>query len=94
MARAIWNGAVIAESETVQQVDGYTYFPHAAVNPEHVRPSEHVSVCGWKGTATHFDLLANGEVNPEAAWTYADPKPAAEHIRGWISFWRGVHVQP
>ena len=94
MAKAMWNGSVIAESERVQQVDGYTYFPADAVGPDHLRPSEHVSVCGWKGTASYFDVLAGGAVNPEAAWTYTDAKPAAAHIRGWIGFWRGVEVLP
>ena len=31
-------------------------------------------------------------MNPEAAWTYADPKPEAEMVRGRVAFWKGVTV--
>ena len=34
MARAIWNGTVLADSDDIVVVDGYTYFPRDAVNTE------------------------------------------------------------
>jgi len=89
---ARWNGAVIARSDDIETVDGNAYFPAEALVAEHFRPSTHTSVCGWKGTASYYDVVVNGEVNANAAWFYADPKQAAEAIRGRVAFWKGVQV--
>ena len=94
MARATWNGAVIAESDNVVVVDGYTYFPREAVRADVLEPSAHTSVCAWKGQASYYSLIVNGERNADAAWEYHEPKPAAEAVRGRIGFWRGVKVEP
>ena len=89
---ATWQGAIIASSDRVQVVDGYTYFPPDAVDRAHLRPVTHQTVCGWKGTASYFDVVVGDAVNETAAWSYVAPKPAAAHITGWIGFWRGVEI--
>jgi len=94
MARAIWNGAVIAESDRTVVVEGNHYFPPDAVRREHLRPSDTHTVCPWKGTASYYTIEAGGRENPDAAWTYPDPKPAAANIRDHVAFWRGVQVEP
>lgn len=93
MARATWNGAVIAESDDTVVVEGNHYFPADAVVQEHLRPSSTTSVCGWKGTAGYYDVVVGDAVNPDAAWYYAEPKPAAGEIRGRVAFWKGVTVE-
>jgi uncharacterized protein (DUF427 family) len=93
VAKAKWNGAVIAESDTFEIVEGNVYFPVAAVKRELLRPSEKHTVCGWKGTASYYDVVVDGKRNADAAWFYDDPKPAAENIRGHVAFWRGVTVE-
>lgn len=94
MTRAIWNGAVIAESDDVEVVDGYTYFPADAVNGEHLQPSDHHTVCPWKGTASYYDVVVDGEVNRAAAWYYPNPSHrAAPLVAGRIGFWRGVRIE-
>jgi uncharacterized protein (DUF427 family) len=93
MARATWNGQVVAESERYELVEGNVYFPPGAVKPEFLRPVEKTTVCGWKGTARYHDLVVDGKVNPGAAWYYPDPKPAAANIKDHIAFWGGVHVE-
>jgi uncharacterized protein (DUF427 family) len=50
-------------------------------------------VCPWKGQASYYDIVVDGEVNRAAAWYYSDPRPAAEAIRGRVAFWHGVRVQ-
>ena len=92
MAKAIWNGAVIAQSDTYEVVEGNVYFPEASLDRRYVRSSDNTSVCGWKGTANYFDLIVDGEVNRNAAWYYSDPAPAAKNIESHVAFWRGVHV--
>jgi uncharacterized protein (DUF427 family) len=94
MAKAIWNGAVIAESDACRMVEGNHYFPPDAVAKQYLRPSATHTVCSWKGTASYYDVVVDGGVNSDAAWYYPDPKPAAHEIAGWIAFWHGVTVQP
>jgi uncharacterized protein (DUF427 family) len=92
MTRAIWNGAVIAESDACETVEGNQYFPPDAVKREYLRPSDTHTVCGWKGTASYYDVVVDGQVNKDAAWYYPSTKPEAAHIEGWIAFWKGVAV--
>lgn len=94
MPRATWKGAVIAESDDAVVVDGYTYFPRDAVHPELLAPSDHTSVCPWKGQASYYAVVVDGQRNPDAAWEYRDPKPAAAAVRDRIAFWRGVRIEP
>lgn len=94
MARAIWNGAVLAMSERCEIVEGNHYFPPDAVNAEYLRASEKHTTCGWKGVASYYDVVVDGETNKDAAWYYPDTKPAADNIKGFIAFWRGVKVEP
>jgi uncharacterized protein (DUF427 family) len=90
--KAIWNGAVIADSSDTVIVEGNHYFPLAAVNPALLEPSSHTSVCPWKGTASYYSLKVNGEQNLNAAWYYPEPKEAARQIKGRVAFWKGVSV--
>ena len=92
--RATWQGEVVAESDDVQVVDGYTYFPLDAVDDRYLRPSCHRSTCPWKGTASYFDVIVGDAVNARAAWTYPQPSVrAAARVGGRIAFWRGVKVE-
>ena len=93
MVRAIWNGAVLAESENYERVEGNVYFPPGALKAEHFRPSATHTVCPWKGTASYYDVVVGGRVNRDAAWYYPETKPAAANIRGYVAFWHGVDVE-
>ena len=95
MPKAIWNGAVLAEADAseCEIVEGNVYFPKHAVRREFLHPSTTHTVCPWKGTASYYDVVVNGETNRDAAWYYPDPKDAARQIQGRVAFWRGVEVQ-
>ncbi len=90
--KAVWNGAVVAESNDTVVVEGNHYFPLASVNSAYLAPSETTTVCGWKGTAEYYHLNVDGRTNPDAVWYYAQPKDAAARIRGRVAFWKGVVV--
>ena len=92
--RAIWNDTVIAESDDTVVVEGNHYFPVDSIKADLFTPSETTTVCGWKGTANYYSLSVDGERNPDAAWYYADPKEAAQQIKGRVAFWKGVRVVP
>ncbi len=93
MPQAIWNGTVIAESDATRVVEGNHYFPPDSLKQEYFRPSDHHSVCGWKGTASYYDVEVEGRVNANAAWYYPTPKPDAAEIGNYVAFWNGVDVR-
>lgn len=94
MPKATWNGALLAEADAdaVQVVDGYVYFPPESVDHSYLRESKTETRCPWKGTATYYDVVVDGEVNHDAAWVYAAPKAEAAHFGGHVAFWKGVQV--
>ncbi len=93
MKRASWIGTVIAESDHCEVVEGNQYVPATTVKLEVLRDSSTHTVCPWKGTASYYDVVVNGETNKDAAWYYPDTKSAADNIKGYIAFWKGVKVQ-
>lgn len=93
MPKAIWNGAVLAESDATERVEGNHYFPESSLNKAYFQPSDRSTVCPWKGTASYFDVVVDGETNVGAAWVYRDPKDAAKNIKDHVAFWRGVTVE-
>ena len=92
MPKAMWNGAVIAESDRCVVVEGNQYFPANSVKREYLRDSATHTVCSWKGTASYYDVVVDGATNKDAAWYYPDPKDAAAQIRDHVAFWRGVTI--
>jgi uncharacterized protein (DUF427 family) len=92
MTTATWNGTVIAQSDDIVTVEGNAYFPLESVRDGVLRPSDTHTVCPWKGTASYYSVEVDGEVNPDAAWFYPEPKDAAKEITGRVAFWRGVEV--
>jgi uncharacterized protein (DUF427 family) len=93
MARAIWHDTVVAESDETVVVEGNHYFPPGSVKAEVLAASDTTSVCPWKGTASYYDLVVDGDVNAGAAWYYPAPKDAAAEIKDHVAFWRGVTVE-
>ncbi len=91
--KAIWNGAVIAESNDTVVVEGNHYFPPETVNKAFLQSSETHTVCGWKGTASYYNVVVNGDVNKDAAWYYPETKDAAKNVEGYVAFWKGVKVE-
>ena len=90
--KATWKDAVLAESDDTVVVEGNHYFPPDTIKQEHFRPSSTHSHCPWKGDASYYDVVVDGEVNKDAAWYYPEPKEAAAAIKGRIAFWHGVEV--
>jgi uncharacterized protein (DUF427 family) len=91
--KAIWKDAVLAESDETVVVEGNHYFPADSIRREHFRESATHTHCPWKGEASYYDVVANGEVNRDAAWYYPQPKQAAQEIKDRVAFWKGVKVE-
>ena len=94
MAKATWEGAVLAQSDACEVVEGNYYFPPEAMQRNYFRPSDTTTVCPWKGIAHYYDIEVNGKRNPNAAWYYPEPKAAARNIKDRVAFWKGVRVEP
>ncbi len=93
MAKASWNGEVIANSEDVIEVEGNLYFPPDSVKREHFKRSEREYTCPWKGQAGYYDLVVRGRTFKDGAWFYYDPTPAAMQIKDYVAFDRGISVE-
>jgi uncharacterized protein (DUF427 family) len=93
VTKAIWNNAVLAESAKPEVVEGNHYFPPEALHRQYFEDSSTHSVCGWKGRASYYNIVVNGQENKDAAWYYPAPLPAAENITGYVAFWKGVRIE-
>lgn len=91
--KATWRETVLAESDATVVVEGNHYFPADSIQREYFRESETQTTCPWKGVASYYDVVVDGEVNRDAAWFYPEPKEAAREIEGRVAFWRGVKVE-
>ncbi len=94
MAKATWNGVVIAESDKTEVVEGNHYFPADSIDKSLFKESATHSVCPWKGTASYYTITVDGKENKDAAWYYPAPKDAAKQIKDHVAFWKGVEVTP
>jgi uncharacterized protein (DUF427 family) len=92
VAKAVWNGATLAQSDDTVVVEGNHYFPPGAVNRDHLIDSATHTTCPWKGEASYYSVVVDGRRNDDAAWYYPQPKPAAAQIKDHVAFWRGVEV--
>ena len=93
MARAVWNGVVLAESNQTRVVEGNHYFPPDTIARQYFQPSNTHTVCGWKGEASYYTLSVDGHSNADAAWYYPTPKAEARDIANYVAFWKGVQVE-
>ena len=92
--KAVWNGAVLAESDKTIMVEGNHYFPPDSINPDYFVDSSMHTTCPWKGEASYYDIVVSDAVNKDAAWHYPEPKEAAKQIKDYVAFWKGVAVIP
>ena len=93
MAKAIWEGTVLAESNGCVEVEGNQYFPPDTIKQEYFKPSAAHTICPWKGEASYRTIEVAGKPNPDAAWYYPAPKDAAAEIKDHFAFWHGVEVE-
>ncbi len=93
MPRAIWNGAILAESDKCEVVEGNQYFPPDSINNQYFTESNTHTSCPWKGQASYYTIVVDGKENKDAAWYYPNPKDKAQNIKDHVAFWRGVTVE-
>lgn len=90
--KAVWKSKTLAEGGPTQLFEGSQYFPPSAVKFNNLMPSDHKTTCPIKGEATYYNIVVGPDVNPNAAWSYANPTPAAAKIKDHVAFARSVQV--
>ena len=92
--KALWKDVVLAESGDTIVIEGNHYFPPDSVNKAYLQGSDTHTTCPWKGEASYYNVVVSGAVNKDAAWYYPEPKEAAQQIKDYVAFWKGVEVVP
>ena len=92
MIQAIWHNTVIAQTKAFETIEGNRYFPANSLNMQYFQPSQTHTTCSWKGVASYYNVVVDGQINQDAAWYYPTPESAAANITGHVAFWRGVLV--
>ncbi|NOZ75102.1 MAG: DUF427 domain-containing protein [FCB group bacterium] len=92
--KAIWNHQVLAESADTIIVEGNHYFPPESINRAYFQSSDSQTACPWKGLASYYSIVVDGQENTDAAWTYRNPSAPAQKIKNYVAFWKGVQIQP
>jgi uncharacterized protein (DUF427 family) len=90
--KAIWENIILAESNATIVVEGNHYFPPDSINQNYFKDSNNHTTCPWKGLASYYNIVVDDKVNQDAAWYYPNPKAAAENIKNYVAFWKGVEV--
>lgn len=66
--------------------------PRYYIRPDDVRmellvPSDRHTTCPFKGEASYWSLNADGDTVADLVWSYPDPIPEAEQIKGLLCFY-------
>jgi uncharacterized protein (DUF427 family) len=98
--KATWNNTVIAEAPNDQliRIEGNWYFPPDSLKKEYFADSDHHTTCFWKGEASYYDVVVDGQTNEFGAWFYPDPKDGSvervrQDFKNYVAFWNGITVQ-
>lgn len=95
--KATWNNQIIAESDKTIFIEGNQYFPKESVNSDFLEESDTHTTCFWKGEASYYNVVVDGQKNADAAWYYPVPmngsiEKVGSDFTNYIAFWRGVEV--
>ena len=66
------------------------YVPPSDIAPGRVRRAGGGSFCEWKGQAVYWDVLIDGLVLPQVAWSYPNPTGPFETLRDHLAFYAGA----
>lgn len=98
--KALWNDTVIAEApqDELIRIEGNWYFPPQSLVSEFFKPSDHHTTCFWKGEASYYDVVVDGETNAFGAWYYPEPKEGSvervkQDFKDYVAFWNGIEVK-
>jgi uncharacterized protein (DUF427 family) len=85
-------GRMVADSRNALTLREAAYPPVQYIRPEDVdfsqlERTDHVTHCPYKGDCNYYSVPAGGKKSVNAVWSYEDPFPAVEEIRGHVAFY-------
>ncbi len=97
--KAIWQNTAIAEAsqDDLIRIEGNWYFPPSSIKQEYFTDSDHHTTCHWKGEASYYDVVVDGQTNDFGAWYYPEPKDGSiERVKkdftDYVAFWNGIEI--
>jgi uncharacterized protein (DUF427 family) len=83
---------VIAETDNALTLQESTYpavqyVPLGDVDPAVLERTSHATYCPYKGEASYYSLVLDGETKKNAVWTYETPYDAVSEIAGHVAFY-------
>lgn len=88
MIKAMYKGKVIAKSNDTIVVEGNHYFPLNSINADYLEKSNLTTTCPWKGIASYYNFIFEGEKLNDMIWYYPNPSEAAKDIKDRIAFYQ------
>ncbi len=74
---------IVEESDHAAQL----YFPETCVAWEHFQPSDHHTICPFKGEADYWTLVASDPPLENVVWTYRKPLEQVAGLAGYVAFY-------
>lgn len=93
MAKAVYNGETIAESEDIKNIDGNWYFPKNSINKKYLKKSPTQLIRADKGKANFYNVYVDNQVSWNAAWHYSKPNEESNEIKDRIGFGPAIQIE-
>jgi uncharacterized protein (DUF427 family) len=90
--RVSWKSAVVADSGAALDLDeaGHSivkYIPRGDADMGKLCRTSHSTHCPYKGDASYFSIVVDGQTSENAVWSYEEPLPGMEAIKGYLAFY-------
>jgi uncharacterized protein (DUF427 family) len=87
-----WKGAVVANSGAALDLKEATYpvvkyIPRSDADMRLLRRTDHKTHCPYKGDASYYSIVVDGQVSENAVWTYENPLPGVASIKDHLAFY-------
>lgn len=89
--KVVFNGKTVIESIGGYRILETSHPPTYYIDPTGIK-SEYFkesggssSFCEWKGSATYYDIIVDGETTQRAVWTYKNPSGMYEDIKDHLA---------
>ncbi|MGH7882628.1 MAG: DUF427 domain-containing protein [Candidatus Dormibacteraceae bacterium] len=79
------NGMLLHESNLLPQL----YLPRADIREDLLIRTDHHTHCPFKGDASYWSVMVDGQKAENAVWSYLDPLPGAGWIRDHVGLYWG-----
>lgn len=81
------NGALILEESKYQPAH---YITKSALPKQMLEPSDHTTFCPFKGEASYYHLIHDGNIYENAVWSYQTPYDEVYAIKDYLAFYPDV----